>query len=171
MSEMTKRFFSPALFVFLLAAAGASFAAGTKEQRLAPSGFGITPGVTGGVGPQAFGIELEGLVPELVIGPTWLLDLSDAQQKAIDRIYADQRKEQWAFMYQMLAENAKLKKLMKADLWDVEKIDQVYDEVFTLRRNRIDSVARLHNELVNLLTKKQRQDLEDLRQAEPLPNN
>ena len=168
MPEMCKRFCSAALMLLMLAFAGATPAAAT-EKSLAPPSFGITPGVTGGVGPQAFGIEVAGLVPELVTGPVWLLDLSGPQQSAIDKIYADQRKEQWAFMYQMLAENEKLKKLMAADTWDVDKIDQAYEEIFTLRRNRIDSVARLHNEILSLLSKKQRQDLNDLRHAEPLP--
>ena len=170
MFHRAKRLSSSILLVAMLAAAGTALGAGANEKSLAPSGFGITPGVTGGVGPQAFGIELEGLVPELVIGPTWLLDLSDTQQKAIGDIYADQRKQQWAYMYQMLAENAKLKKLLAGDTWDVDKISQVYSEVFTLRRNRIESIARLHNDIIHLLTEKQRQDLNDLRHAEPLPN-
>jgi hypothetical protein len=137
----------------------------------APPGFGIGPGIAGGTDALAFGIDAYGMVPALVVGPVWMLKLEDKQLRRIDDILNLQRKQQWAFMYQMMAENARLHKLFEADRWDVGAITDVYDVIYTLRRGRIQSLARMRNQIYDILTPEQRAQLGRIRQAEPWPRS
>ena len=136
-----------------------------------PQGFGIEPGIAGGTDAMAFGIDLYGMVPSLIVGPIWMLKLKEEQLRKVDEILNLQRKQQWAFMYQMMAENARLHKLFEAERWDIGAITDVYDVVYTLRRGRIQSLARMRNQVYDVLTPAQRKQLELIRQAKPWPRS
>ena len=162
---------SVALLFFgaLLAEAAAEQPSPKAPGLGAPPGFGIGPGIAGGTDTMAAGVDAYGMVPSLVIGPIWMLKLDEQQLRKIDDIFNLQRKQQWAFMYQMMAENARLRKLFQAERWDVGAITDVYDVVYTLRRGRIQSLARLRNQIHDILTPEQRAQLARIREAQPWP--
>lgn len=159
------------LFGAVVLRADAQTTVAQEPSTLAPPGFGIGPGIAGGAGIGAFGIDAYGMVPSLIVGPIWMLKLQKEQQRKIDEIFNVQRKQQWAFMYQMMAENARLHKLLAAERWDVGAITDAYDVVYTLRRGRIQSLVRMRNQIYDVLTPEQRTQLERIRHAKPWPRS
>lgn len=140
-----------------------------REAYEPPVRFGLAPGLLGGVDPYGFGVEAGGLVPSLVIGPVWGLKLTQEQERAIDEVYRDHRHQQWAFLHQMNAENARVQQLFGRGKWDVRQVSEAYDRIYTLRRERIEAVARMRNEIVEVLTPEQLKELELLREGKTVP--
>ncbi len=106
--------------------------------------YGMGPGMMGGM------------------GPLHMLDLSDEQWAKIRTIQAGVRKQHWQAMGKIMDESSVLQELFAVDKPDSKKIGAVYDKIFALRRQMIESGIEAHNQIEAVLTKEQHEQLEQM---------
>ena len=96
------------------------------------------------------------------MGPLHMLDLSDEQWAKIRTIQAGVRKQHWQAMGKIMDESSVLQELFAVDKPDSKKIGAVYDKIFALRRQMIESGIEAHNQIEAVLTKEQHEQLEQM---------
>jgi len=121
------------------------------------SGMGMGPGMMRGGGMMGMGgMAMHGLS---------MLDLTDDQRAKINANQDKLRKQHWEIMGKMMDEHNALRDLYDSDSLDGKKIGAVYDRIFKLKRQMIDSDIKSLNEVNALLTKEQREQLKKFRQG------
>lgn len=114
-------------------------------------GWGMGPGMMGG--GWGMGAGMMGL------GPVWALELNDNQRRAIDKIMADQHRQQWAVMSALFAAQGKLRELQMAEQWDEKAITRAYDDIFKQQRAMIEASVRTRNQIYEQLSAEQKEQL------------
>lgn len=119
-----------------------------------------------GMGPGMMGMGHMGMMgdPGMMggMGPLHMLDLSDEQWAKIRTIQAGVRKQHWQAMGKIMDESSVLQELFAVDKPDSKKIGAVYDKIFALRRQMIESGIEAHNQIEAVLTKEQHEQLEQM---------
>ena len=116
-----------------------------------PGHYGM-PGMMGhGPGAMSFGRDMQ-----------QALGLSDEQRKKLDAIHDDLQTKTWDIMGKMRVEMTKMRELMAADTLDKPALDAVYKSMNDLRLQRFDAHLAAHEQMIGVLTKEQRQQLEQL---------
>ncbi|MFQ6021968.1 MAG: Spy/CpxP family protein refolding chaperone [Acidiferrobacterales bacterium] len=167
------------LITFLIAI-GSSMVLAHGGGQMRGSGFGMGSGMgsmgMGGPGMMGFGhrhhqhhmpmmggIGMMGMGPGMMgMGPLWMLDLSDDQRTKLHKIQDELRKTHWNTMGKIMDESSKLSELFAADKPDAKKIGAVYGNIFDLRRQMIEVSIDVHNRMDAVLTKEQREQLEQM---------
>ena len=123
-------------------------------------GYGMGPGMMGGYGGY-------GMVPGMMGGHgMWALsalNLTDDQRSKINKIFDDERKQHWAVMGKMMDEQNKLRDLYEQSEPDPKKVGAAYGAIAKLRQQMLETHVQASNEVQKLLTKEQREQLEQWR--------
>jgi len=126
-------------------------------------GYGMGPGMMGGYGGMGPGMMGGGygMGPGMMMGYGALngLDLSDEQRAKIDKIFDAERKQHWSVMGKMMDEQSKLRDLYAQETPDPKKVGAVYGEMAKLRQQMIETHVQASNEMQQVLTKEQREQL------------
>ena len=119
-------------------------------------GYGMGPGMMGGYGPgYGMGHGMMGW------GNFQGLDLSKDQKARIRQFHHEMRTKQWAVMGQMMDARDKLQELYDADKQDAAAIKKQYKVIEDLRLQMMDNSVDAHNQINNILTKEQREKLQE----------
>ncbi len=119
------------------------------------NGYGYGPGMMGpGMMGGGFGF-----------GPLSALNLSEEQQRNINRIQDNLRKQHWTLLGQIQEQQAALRDLYAADQTDPKKIGDAYDKIGKLQRQMAESHAQALNDVRGTLTPEQRQQWAQMRRG------
>ena len=113
-------------------------------------GYGMGPGMMGGYGG---------------LGPLGALNLSDAQRDRITKILEADRQQHWAVMGKMMDDADKLRELLAEERPDPKKVGALYGQISVLRQQIIVAHVQARNEVQNVLTAKQREQLQQWRRG------
>jgi Spy/CpxP family protein refolding chaperone len=120
-------------------------------------GYDMGPGMMGGgYGP---GAREGGYGPGYGPGPLYSLDLSDSQRDKIEKIRDAERKKHWEIGGKMLEDQNRLRDLYQSDHQDPKKIGAVYGNIAKLQQQMLETHVRANNEVQQVLTKEQREQL------------
>jgi Spy/CpxP family protein refolding chaperone len=134
------------------------------EQRWGPGmmgSYGHAPGMMGGgYGRGGYGPMMGG-GGGCGHGMTGLnaLNLSDDQWTKIDQLTDELRQKHWPLMKAMMDESAKLRALYRAEKPDSAAIGKIYQKIFDLKRQMIETGIDQKNRIQEVLTPEQRQQL------------
>jgi Spy/CpxP family protein refolding chaperone len=112
-------------------------------------GYGMGPGMMGGYG---YGM-----------GPFSALNLTDDQRSKINKIQDEERKQHWAVMGKMLEKQNTLRDLIEQSEPDPKKVGVAYGEIAKLRQQMLETHIQARNQMQKVLTKEQREQLEQWR--------
>lgn len=110
-------------------------------------GYGMGPGM-GGMGPgygYGYGYGLAGL------------NLTADQQKTINKLLDDHRKQHFEFASKLADQQARLRDEYLKEKWNADAITKIYDQMADVRRQMIRSRIELRNQIYDRLTPEQRQ--------------
>lgn len=151
----------------------------TMQQMMGPGGYspgwGPGPGMMRGgmMGDWGGGIMGPGMMDEewgMTMGgvaPFEALDLSDEQRGEIARIRDEERRNHWDAMGKIMDQRSRLRGLYDADQPDPKKVGEVYADMSNLRRQMVETHVAANNEIQQILTKEQREQLKQWRRAAP----
>jgi Spy/CpxP family protein refolding chaperone len=123
-------------------------------------GYGMGPGMMGGYGMGPGMMGGYGMGPGMMgVGAIGNLDLSDEQRTKINKISDAERKQHWVIMGQMMEEQNKLRDLYAAEEPDPKKVGAEYGAIAKLRQQMIETHVQADNEMHEVLTKEQREQL------------
>lgn len=124
-------------------------------------GYGMGPGMMGGYGGGY------GMGPGMMggYGAAGALNLSDKQRGQINEISDNERKQHWAVMGKMLDVQTKLRDLYTQDTPDPKKVGAVYGEIAKHQQQMIETHVQAQNQMQNVLTKEQREQLQQSRRG------
>jgi len=135
-------------------------------------GNGMGPGMRGGYGGYGMGHGMmggygNGMGPGMMGGRgMWALsalNLTDDQRSKINKIFDDERKQHWAVMGKMMDEQNKLRDLYEQSEPDPKKVGAAYGAIAKLRQQMLETHVQASNDVQKLLTKEQREQLEQWR--------
>jgi Spy/CpxP family protein refolding chaperone len=106
-------------------------------------GMGMGPGMMGGMGA----------------GPFAMLNLSPEQRTKVNAIQDSVRKQHWGLQGKINDEEARLRDLYLVEQPDPKRVGQAYDTIFDLRRQMIEAQVQAQNDMRNVLTAEQRNQI------------
>ena len=92
-----------------------------------------------------------------------MLNLSADQQSRISKLTDQLNHDNWAKQGMINDESAKLRDLYEADKRDPAAIGEEYKKIFDLKRQMIEAYLATQNQIEDLLTPEQRDQLKSLR--------
>lgn len=165
---------------------GAGMMGGCDPGTMGPGGgMGMGPGMMGGgmmgggmmggagmMGPGMMGGGMMGgtgmMGPGMMgggFGPLGALGLSADQQRKINSVQDDLRKQHWNLLGQIQDQQAALRNLYAADKVDSKKIGEAYGKIGDLQRQMAESHAQALNQVRAALTPEQRQQLSQMQRG------
>ncbi len=126
-------------------------------------GYGMGPGMMGGYGGYGMGPGMMGGYGGL--GPLGALNLSDAQRERITKILEANRQQHWAVMGKMMDDADKLREMLAEERPDPKKVGALYGQISVLRQQIIVAHVQARNEVQDVLTAKQREQLQQWRRG------
>ena len=123
-------------------------------------GYGMGPGMMGGYGGYGMGPGMMGY------GPLGILDLSAEQRDKINKIIDAEQKQQWGIMGKMMEEQNKLRDLYSVEEPDPEKVGAAYGQIAKLRQQMLERHIQASNQVQQVLTKEQREQLRQWNRGE-----
>jgi len=90
------------------------------------------------------------------IGPVWMLDLTDEQRAEVGKIHDSLRQQHWELRGKLQEQYSKLEALNATASADKVGVDAVYDEIFKLRRQLLQTSTDARAETAKLLSGEQR---------------
>ncbi len=97
------------------------------------------------------------------VGRYHMLNLSADQQSRISKLTDQLNHDNWAKQGMINDESAKLRDLYEADKRDPAAIGEEYKKIFDLKRQMIEAYLATQNQIEDLLTPEQRDQLKSLR--------
>lgn len=132
-----------------------------REMMHGYRGYDMGRGMTGGFGMhERGGMFGRGMKR---FGMFHALNLSDEQRDKIRHIMYAQRKEMWKQMGSMMDAREKMRDLFAEDQPDPRKVGAAYADISRVRQKMVEARVRTHNEIWNLLTNEQREQLKSWR--------
>ncbi len=125
-------------------------------------GMGMGMGMGDGMGPGMMG-------PGMGAGPFAMLNLSTEQRTKVNAIQDSLRKQQWTLQGKINDEEARLRDLYLVDQPDPKRVGQAYDTIFDLRRQMIEAHVLAQNQMQNVLTAEQRNQIKQFRSGTRTP--
>ncbi len=126
-------------------------------------GYGMGPGMMRGYGGYGMGPGMMGGYGGL--GPLSALNLSDVQRDQITKIFEAERRQHLAVMDKMMDDADKFRELLAQERPDPKKVGAIYGEIANLRQQMIVVHVQARNEVQNVLTAKQREELQRWRRG------
>ena len=120
-------------------------------------------------GPAASGAEFPGMGHHQGLGPVWTLDLTDAQRAEVTKVQDTLRKRHWDLQGKLEEQYSLLRDLNVAETPDKAAIDEVYDDIFKLRRQFVQATTDAKAELTKQLSAEQREAIAGWRRGGPGP--
>ena len=120
-------------------------------------------------GPMTYGEDTPFVGYQQGLGPIWTLDLTQAQRTELGKIQDGLRKQHWALQGKLQDQYAKLRDLNAAETPDKGATDAVYDEIFKLRRQFVQTTTDAQAKADKVLTAEQRQAVTGWRRGGPGP--
>jgi len=111
--------------------------------------------------------NMMGPMGPMMMGRLTDLDLSDKQREQIRDIQSKMRKQHFDLMEKMMNTSDKLYKLYDQDILNADKIGEVYDEIYKIKRQMIQEHIHIRNQIFDLLNKEQRKKFKE---SEPFSN-
>ncbi|MBF0218623.1 MAG: hypothetical protein HQL49_03715 [Gammaproteobacteria bacterium] len=96
----------------------------------------------------------------IVDGPFAGIELSSEQQRQVEALMLRQQTRHQQRVEELSRIQQKLQQIYLQELWDVDAIDRLYADSFTYQREAFRDMARAHNEIMDLLTPLQKQQLQ-----------
>ena len=127
----------------------------------AAQGYGYGPGMMGqgqGMMGQGQGMMGQGMGGNVFAA----LNLTDEQRTKVLAIQEEHRKQNWAVMGEMRAEQYKLRSMYGTDKLDANKLVEQQKKVDALRQQMFKSRIETHNQVAAVLTPEQRKQLRQL---------
>ena len=93
------------------------------------------------------------------------LDLSDQQRKKVRKIYRSSRTQQLTLQDKISDHADKLYSLYKKDKPNAKEISSVYKDIFDLKRKKIELSITIQNEVYDVLTTEQKEQLKKLKSS------
>ena len=93
------------------------------------------------------------------------LNLSDTQRNEINKILDQERRSHWAVMGKMMDQQDKLRDLYEKQEPDPKAVGAVYAAIANLRQQMIETHIAAQNRIDQLLTKEQRDELQQMRRG------
>ena len=139
------------------------FSIGTARADDESYGWGMMHGGYGGMGMGGYGMMGGyggmGMGGYGMMGYGSMLSLSQAQRDKIEAIQQGMRKSHFAMMEKIIEERQKLPELYNQENPSASKIGAVYGRIFTIQRQMIESSINARNQMNNVLTKEQREQI------------
>jgi Spy/CpxP family protein refolding chaperone len=161
---------SSILFIFTLTFI-TMFSFGSARADDESYGCGMMHGGYGGMGMGGYGMMGPGMMHGgyggmgmggygMMGGYGGILNLSQAQRDKIETIQQNMRKNHFAMMEKIIEERQKLPELYNQENPSASKIGAVYGRIFTIQRQMIESSINARNQMNNVLTKEQREQIQ-----------
>lgn len=134
-------------------------------------GMGVMGGGTGGMmGPGMGGMGMMGggmMGPGMGMGmhPLDVLDLTDDQRAKLAKTQDETRKRNWDLMGKLFDEQARLRDIYATERPDPKQVGQVYGNIAKLQQQMAEIAAEAHNRMLDVLTKEQRDQLQQWRRG------
>ncbi len=134
-------------------------------------GMGMMGGGMGGMmGPGMGGMGMMGggmMGPGMGMGmhPLEMLDLTDDQRAKLVKIQDETRKRHWDLMGKLFDEQARLRDVYATERPDPKQVGQVYGNIAKLQQQMAEIATDAHNRMFDLLTKEQRDQLQQWRRG------
>ena len=93
----------------------------------------------------------------------YMLDLDDKQRKKIRALQQEQRKANWQRRGSMIDLQYELQDLYDKDKPDAKAIGKVYDKIFALKKQMIESHITTRNKMRDVLNKEQQEKFDNMR--------
>ncbi len=162
--------FAISMFGIFLATASADSDPEHAPGMVMPGSGGCGPGMMGGYGPGmmrgyghgmmgAYGPGMMGGYGHGLMMGIWSLNLSKEQRAKANQISDDMRRKHWELMGRMQEQSSSLRNHYEADKWDAKEIGKVYQGIYDLKRQMIESSVETHNRMEAVLTAEQREQL------------
>jgi Spy/CpxP family protein refolding chaperone len=130
-------------------------------------GYGMGPGMMGGygyhMGPRGGCDWGPGMMGGHGMWALSALNLTDDQRAKINKILDNERKQHWAVMGKMMDEQIKLRDLYAQSEPDPKKVGAAYGAIAKLQQQMIEAHVQAGNEIHKILTKEQREQMEQWR--------
>jgi len=126
------------------------------DERGYGQGYGYGQGGRMGHMGSMMGPMMMGPMGQMM-GNLYGLDLNDKQRDKIRDIQRKMRKQHWDLMEKIMDSSDKLIDLYDVDKPDAEKIGQVYDEIYKVKRQMIQQHIEIRNNIFDILSKEQRE--------------
>jgi Spy/CpxP family protein refolding chaperone len=134
-------------------------------------GYGMGPGMMGygwhgyGMGPRMMGYGWHGHgMHHYGMRGLWTLDLSAEQRDKVAEIYHEHWQQRWKLMPKMMEQRTKLWEQFESGAPDRKAVDAAYEELSKLKKQMLDQRVEMMTKLDGVLTKEQRQQLQQQRQ-------
>lgn len=153
----------------LIAASPLVFAQGAADNQTMMPGsasmMGPGMGAGGGMMGPGMGAGSDMMGGQFGFGPIEALNLSPDQQRKINSIRDDLRKQHWSLLGQIQDQQAVLRDLYAADQIDQKKVSEAYNKIGSLQAQMGAKHAQALNEARNVLTPEQRQQLAQIQRG------
>lgn len=146
---------------------------GTGPDMMGGSAGMMAPGMMGpgaGMGPGMMGPGMgagPGMGGGFGFGPIEALNLSADQQRKINSIRDDLRKQHWNLLGQIQDQQAALRDLYAAEQTDPKKVSEAYNKIGGLQAQMAEKHAQALNQVRSVLTPEQRQQLSQMQRGYP----
>jgi Spy/CpxP family protein refolding chaperone len=136
------------------------------DCRMGPGGSGgYGPRGYGGMGPGMMG-GYGGMGPGMMgMGPLHMLNLTDEQRDKIEKIQDAEQKKHLDVAGKMFDQQTKLRDLTQEDKPDPKKVGAAYSEIAKLRQQMLETHVQSFNQVQDILTKEQRDQLKQWRRG------
>lgn len=142
---------------------------GGRAQGDCPMGGGGMGMMGPGSGMGGMGMGMGMMGPGMGAGPFSMLNLSTEQRTKVNAIQDSLRKQQWTLQGKINDEEARLRDLYLVDQPDPKRVGQAYDTIFDLRRQMIEAQVLAQNQMQNILTAEQRNQIKQFRSGTRTP--
>lgn len=131
--------------------------------------MGMGPGMMGGYGPgmgMGMGMGPGAMMgPGAGMGPIAMLDLTQEQQRKINSIHDQLRKQVYNVQGQIADQQARLRDLYIQEQPDPKQVGDVYTRIATLQGQIAQARTQAHNQIQGVLTPEQKQQLSQWRRG------
>lgn len=135
------------------------------DGRMGPGARGYGPGGWGGMGPGMMWGAGPGGMGMMGMGALQRLNLTDEQRGKIEKIQDAEHKKHLDVAGKMFDQQTKLRDLTQEDKPDPKKVSAAYGEVAKLHQQMLEVHVQAFNQVQDVLTKEQRDQLKQWRRG------
>jgi Spy/CpxP family protein refolding chaperone len=142
---------------------------GMMAPNMGP-GMGAGPGMMGRPMGPAMAAPHRPMAPTMDAsqgtGPFAGVQFNESQRKLISEMMEKERKANQQRVEAMQAAQQRLQQIYTSEKWDVDAINKVYEEIFAEQKKTITAMAKARNEVYELMTKEQKEQMKQLQEMQ-----